>query len=140
MQEADIETVSARHSGYNRIGCTHIRTVEFDRVKEMFTITDEVITDSKSHQIFQIWHLHPQASLEKLDKNSFIIKHSQGERKLKIQFDQQLNLSVVKGKINPLFGWYSKSFLCKEPTHVISGYIGTNFQQNIICKTLLQIL
>lgn len=137
--QAGIEIASAKHSGYNRIGCTHQRTVEFDREKELFILTDHVITNNKPHHITQQWHLHPEVIIEIIDTHTFLLQHEEGRRKVKVQLDALLHVQVIKGNMDPINGWYSKSFLQKEATHVVNGFFESNQKKKSMFKTLLEI-
>lgn len=139
-QQVDLEIASAKHSGYNKIGCSHERTVEFDREKEIFIITDQVIVGNKSHKIYQPWHLHPEVMVEKINNHIFILRHNKSIRKLQIQFSELLYIDLIKGQLNPILGWYSSSFLQKEPSQIFYGLLQTNKGQTIILTTLLQIV
>lgn len=139
-QQVDLEIASAKHSGYNKIGCSHERTVEFDRGKEIITLTDYVTVDSKPHSILQPWHLHPEVIIEKINTHTFILQHNKGSRRVKIQLSELLNINIIKGQTEPIMGWYSPSFLRKEPTPVFYGSVETNGSQKIILTTILQII
>ena len=52
-QNEEIEIVSAKHSGYNKINCTHQRKVEFNRHKEIFIITDNLSIGQTPHTIYR---------------------------------------------------------------------------------------
>ena len=140
IQNAESEIVSARHSGYNKINCSHKRTVEFNLQKEIFTITDQVNVNNESHKIFQPWHLHPEVIIEKINTNTFILQHNKAHRKVKVEFSQLLNINIIKGQTEPIMGWYSPSFLKKEVTPVLYGSLETNSLQKIIFITILQII
>ena len=61
-------------------------------------------------------------------------------RKVKIQFSEHLRIDLVKGNIDPISGWYSRSFLQKQPTTLFMGSLETKRKQKIIFTTLLQII
>jgi len=140
IQQPNIEIASARHSGYKKIDCSHERTVEFNREKEYFIVTDNVDLNNRSHKVFQPWHLHPSIGFEKIDSHNFILQHKQGGRKLKIEFSRLVNIKIINGQTDPVMGWYSSSFLKKEPTTVLLGSMESFGSQNVILKTTLQII
>jgi hypothetical protein len=136
-----LEIISAKHNGYDKIGCSHQRTIVFDRQNELFVFTDEVDTDSKPHQILQQWHLHPQLIIEEISHNTFFLKHPQGKRKIRVEIDPLLKAMIVKGETAPILGWYSKSFLQKEKAPVFCCSFNSSTQQEkIIFKTSFQIM
>jgi hypothetical protein len=138
--KGDVEIVSAKHSGYKKIRCTHSRTVKFNRAKDEFIITDEVNTDFRQHSINQLWHLHPAVVVERINDHSLTLKHSQGTRKVKVELDSSLTIKIIKGETEPINGWFSKSFLLKEPTIVISCIAETNKPITHTFTTLFQVL
>ena len=139
-QQENIETVSAKHNGYSKIDCYHERTIEFNREKEFFVITDDVSVNDEPHIIFQPWHLHPEVSVEKIDKHTFILRNDKINRKVKIEFSPLLNIEIINGQTEPIMGWYSPSFLKKVPTRVFHGSMETNGSKKIILTTILQII
>ncbi|MEO7294155.1 MAG: heparinase II/III-family protein, partial [Ginsengibacter sp.] len=138
--QTNLETVSAKHSGYNKIDCSHERVVEFNSEKEFFIITDKISVSKEDHTIFQPWHLHPEVSVEKIDTHTFILQHHKANRKLKVVFSSLLNIEIIKGQTGPVLGWYSPSFLKKEPTNVLHCFLETNSPEKIILTTILQII
>ena len=52
-----------------------------------------------------------------------------------VQFDTRLQLEIIKGKTDPVLGWYSSSFLIKEPTSVIIGKLKTTSKQQLVLNT-----
>ncbi len=134
------ELVSATHSGYKKSGCNHVRTVRFEREQENFIITDDITTNVKEHNIIQPWHLHPAVTIETVNNHEFVLQNKTGGRKVRIKFDKQLQIDIIKGQTNPILGWYSGSFMVKEPTSVLTGKLKTTTQQQIILSTSLQVL
>ena len=140
LQLDETEQVVAKHTGYNKSGCSHQRTVNFNRSKEVFVIVDEVEVNNKPHAIFQPWHLHPEVEIEKMDAQIFSLKHKQGNRKIKITCDVSLDVQIKRGETDPILGWYSKSFLQKEPSWVIFGNHSTKKAQKLQLTTLIEII
>jgi hypothetical protein len=139
-QSQYMETVSAFHSGYKKIGCTHTRTINFDRVNDVFNISDQIETSSKKHVIIQPLHLHPDVEIENIDTHEFFLKNTKGGRRVKIKYDERLQINVVRGQFEPILGWYSKSFLAKEPTSVIIGKLQTNHLHKTLLNTKIEIV
>jgi len=140
VQDGSMERVSASHSGYNRLGCSHQRTVSFNREKERFTIIDEVGINKKLHKVFQPWHIHPAVEVERINANTFFLMHKKGNRKIKISYDTCLDIQLKRGETNPVLGWYSKSFLQKEPINVIIGSYAATAVRKIELTTLIEII
>ena len=113
-QQVDLEIASAKHSGYNKIGCSHERTVEFDRGKEIITLTDYVTVDSKPHSILQPWHLHPEVIIEKLIHILLFYNITKVVRRVKIQFSELLNINIIKGQTEPNNGMVFSIFFKKR--------------------------
>lgn len=112
------ELVKASHTGYKKV--THARSIEFDREEDCFTITDELINnDGEVHNINLLFHLHPSTSISINQENELLISHPSGI-KIAVTIDLfESDIKIIKGREEPLLGWYSDSFMQKEPTNVI---------------------
>ncbi len=139
IQADEIESVTATHNGYKVAGCSHQRTVHFDRDKNEFTILDEIEVNKENHEIFQPWHLHPAVEIERSNTHRYELKHKIGNRKIKMTFDPKLNFEIVTGQPKPILGWYSPSFMQKEKSPVIFGKMQTSTSQNIQLRTIIEI-
>jgi hypothetical protein len=140
QQSPSYEMVSAKHSGYKKIGCSHIRTIKFDREKELFDIEDQIDVDSREHCIIQPWHLHPDVKIESPGSHNFILQNKNGGRKISLKCDDDLQMNIVHGQTHPILGWYSKSFLIKEPTSVIIGKLKTTYSKKVLFNTSIQVV
>lgn len=136
VQIDNIEYVKASHDGYAYIDFNHTRQVEFDREKKLFTITDTV-SQKNDHEINIYWHLHPFITVIR-NEHIFSLTGPNNQRVL-MTVDDQLVYQIVEGSIDPILGWYSSSFLKKQPTKVIKGHLKTNNIKNITFKTLILI-
>ena len=134
------EKVTASHDGYNKIGCEHIRSVTFNREQDCFDITDEVTVNSTEHTIFQPWHLNPQVQMKKISAHEFELRVPGIARYVKLTLSEELNIEIINGRLDPILGWYSGSFLKKEPTDTILGKIKTTQPDKLILKTKIEIL
>lgn len=138
-QNNDNELVSASHNGYKNIGCCHTRTLNFERNKNEFKIVDEIDVNNEPHEIFQPWHLHPSVEIEFVNNHTFILKHKNSERKIKMNFDRKMSFQIITGQLKPLLGWHSPSFMQKEATSVILGKIHTKISQKFQLTTIIEI-
>ena len=108
---------------------------KYYQVKDTFIITDEIINnDGKWHDITLLFHLHPDINITHLEKNEVVLTHPSGI-KLSLELDQvDRKLKIVKGQNEPLLGWYSESFMQREPTAVISYNKTTKSSIKVITK------
>lgn len=134
------ELVSACHDGYKFIRCSHQRTIHFDRTNSIFKIIDEIGVNKKHHDILLPWHLHPLVQVNRLDEQSFLLKYRMGKREVKITCDPSLEIKLVSGQLNPILGWFSPSFMQKEPTRVILGKMHTGASQKVQLTTIIEIV
>ena len=139
-QQVNREAVFAKHSGYSKIGCSHQRAVEFNREKEIFVITDTISANNKPHKIFQPWLLHPEVSIERIDTHTFNLKNNKAGREVKVEFSPLLNIEIINGQTEPIMGWYSPSFLKKEPANILHCFMETQGSEKIDLATTLQII
>lgn len=123
LENTEVVTVKGSHTGYNKLGVTHIRSYTFNKVTDSILIHDEIITtDNKMHTYEIPLHLHPEISCTQIETNVYNIKHST-KRNVTITIDTCLNTEIVRGAKKPLLGWYSPSFLQKRATSVIYSKI-----------------
>ena len=115
--------IKGSHTGYEKIGVKHTRMYHFDKMNDKIIIHDKIeASDQKVHTYEIPLHLHPKILITKKAENHFIIAQPD-KRKVSLFLDEQLQTTVVKGSENPILGWYSPSFLQKEPTSVIYSTI-----------------
>jgi hypothetical protein len=132
------DLIEASHNGYEHIGARHKRNVYFDKVNNYFEITDLVtITDGKLHSIEIPFHIHPECEIIKEKANIYRIRRNNAQS-ITLELDTQLDNSIIRGSEYPLLGWYSKSFLQKEPTNVL--YCKIESSNNLEFKTIIKIL
>jgi hypothetical protein len=116
-----VELVSGRHNGYKDIGCIHTRTIIFNKENESFKIEDEVEVTAGTHIIKMPFHIHPEVTIEKDGENEWILTTPACTKKIKLQLDPKYVFGVIRGEMNPPLGWYSPSFVVKQPCAVIIG-------------------
>jgi hypothetical protein len=133
------EIVWAEHDGYKNINCTHKRKIIFNKNQEEFIIEDEVSVSDADHQIYQPWHLHPDIEIISAVDNRIILKNKFKSENIWITLDRQLTVDYVYGQKEPILGWYSGSFMKKQPTNVVLGKISTNKKQNITFRTSINL-
>jgi len=131
QQSSNSDIIKATHSGYKKV--SHTRTIEFIKNEDRFIITDEIISnDNEIHDISILFHLHPDITISNADKSSFLLVHHSGI-KVSLELEQQISeVKVVKGQTEPLLGWYSDSFMKKEPTFVIIANVKTKSSIKVI--------
>ncbi len=112
--------VNATHNGYRKIGVQHIRDVVFDKLKNEFKILDTIIVSKNRKIELEIpFHIHPEINISAESGNSFLLTKDK-IRETEFFIDDKLQPEIVIGQISPqILGWYSGSFLKKEPTNVI---------------------
>ena len=118
--EQSTERVVASHNGYAGEGVSHTREVIFHRMRNEFEITDTLNIEASGRVIAEIpFHIHPSILISAAGNNKFILSGT-GTRKTEFRIDEKLNPITVKGQTSPvLLGWYSASFMKKEPCQVI---------------------
>ncbi len=132
--EKDI--VKAKHNGYEKIGVSHTRELIFDKQLLQIKIID--ILESKENVFIEMpFHFHPSIEIKKDKENLFELINKNG-RNAQLQTDEKLKTSVVKGQTEPeIAGWYSKSFLEKEPSNTLISAL--EFSGSIQLQTIILI-
>lgn len=134
--ERDI--IKAKHNGYERYGITHTREVIFDKKSLKINIIDNLESNNKTAYIIELpFHLHPDLEVKAKNEHSYDIIRKNG-RNVQLQVDEKLKTSLVCGQIEPeILGWYSKSFLHKEPSTTV--ICSMQIAGNIKLETIISI-
>ncbi|MDZ7739346.1 MAG: alginate lyase family protein [Bacteroidales bacterium] len=119
-KDDDNESVEAYHNGYMNEGVIHYRRITFNRRAKEFVIKDRIILSRKAEAMAEIpFHFHPRLRVEHDGPKTYRISDEHG-RGLFLSIDPKLKTSVVCGQEKPeKIGWYSGSFLNKEPSSVV---------------------
>lgn len=136
LQEEEVECVVGTYQNKSKV--QHIRSFQFNRSSDEFLIEDEIIVnDEKEHKIFMPFHLHPSIKVEEKSDNCYLLSNEVGDL-VELEMDSKLKGSVIKGELNPLLGWYSDSFMQKEPIFVVFGEL--KIGMSIKLKTKIKVL
>ena len=116
----NIENVVAQHNGYKNEGVTHKREIIFEKETSTIRIIDTIESKAEGQYFLEFpFHLHPNISIKQNNNTDFIIRNIEGNE-LYFKIDNKLKTSIVKGQKTPqILGWYSKSFMQKEPSNTI---------------------
>jgi len=119
--------VIASHNGYKKYGITHMREVLFEKTTNSIKIIDWITSKKKDNYLVEMpFHLHPLVRIDNQNKNVFHLSNEK-KRKVILQTDSKLNNKIVCGQTEPeITGWFSKSFMIKEPSHTILGSLKTS--------------
>ena len=130
--------VRATHNGYQKEGVQHIRDIVFDRLKNEFQIFDTlIVTKNRKVELEIPFHFHPEVSVVSTAENCFLITKD-NIRTTEFYLDEKLHSEMIKGQVSPqILGWYSGSFLKKEPTNVI--YCKTQIECSTSFKFVIKI-
>jgi len=113
------DEVKAQHNGYLSRNVTHTRTTCFDKILQKIKVTDQIeISDDKDHIIEIPWHIGPQVKIENLGNNHFCLR-APNTRNVWLKLPSFLPVEIIKGRENPILGWYSVTFESKQPCEVI---------------------
>lgn len=117
VHRVEKESVSASHSGYDKLGVNHSRQVTFNREQDEFVIKD-FLKGSIGFSVEIPFHFHPDAEIHEVSKGTFEVSVP-GARKVQVCTDPALEYRVATGEENPMLGWYSDHFGEKVPCKVI---------------------
>ncbi len=124
------------HDGYLRLKdpVIHRRHLKYDRSMKFILLKDEVAA-KEEHFIEQCFHFSEDCEVKVMGGNRALIRNH--GRELELRFDKKLTVKKYKGSLDPILGWVSRRFDCKEmsTTLVNSGYI----KGNSILETLIEI-
>ena len=107
------------HDGYARLK----EPVKHQRTVVLFGETDLVVKDSfvgsGVHEFELNWHLHPDVTLKKEEKQWVI---STAETRISMRLlEPSDDFKIVEGSRQPILGWYSPSYGFKEPSRFCSS-------------------
>jgi hypothetical protein len=96
----------------------HTRKISFDRDECTFEIIDTLASKDKRNHIAQLnFHLHPHIDC-KLVGHNCTLTHRSGI-KVELHFEESGEITLHEGELDPILGWYSESFMKRQPTKVI---------------------
>lgn len=123
----NFDHVIASHTGYKKYGITHTREILFEKTTNTIKIIDWINSERKGNYLIEMpFHLHPLIKIENQNNNAFHLS-SEKERKVTLQIDSRLNNKIIYGQTEPeITGWFSKSFMLKQPCYTILGYFETS--------------
>jgi hypothetical protein len=135
----DRDRVKAYHDGYSNDNTKHIREITFDRLINEIQIVDTVeLKKNIQTQVEIPFHLHPGLMIDNPDRNLYRISKT-NSRMTEFYIDGKLEPVILKGQTEPqILGWYSESFLKKEPTNVI--YCKTQIECTTTFKFIIKII
>lgn len=133
----DVDLVIASHNGYQKLGITHTREIIFEKKTRVFRIVDTIDSKKRINYFIEIpFLLHPSIAIND-NINKFDLSNNKN-RKVSLKIDEKLNTQIIKGQIEPeIDGWYSDSFMIKEPCNTIMCSLKTS--GNIKLETVISI-
>jgi Heparinase II/III-like protein/Heparinase II/III N-terminus len=134
-----MDIIVAKHNGYEKYGITHTRKIIFNKESLKINITDSIEVKNGIAGCFieMPFHLHPAIAVKNVSENSFELINKNG-RGVQLQTDPKLKTILLNGQLEPeITGWYSNSFLHKEPCNTIISSLGIS--GNIQLETIISI-
>lgn len=131
------DLVVAEHNGYRRLGITHRRAVSLDKAKHSLRIVDDIVLDRPGkHRLEMPFHLHPAVKVDTIHNGSVRLATDHA-RLVTLRPDLALALSVVRGQMDPILGWYSASFQQKSPTSVLYGTLTIEHTTQLVTEIVV---
>lgn len=135
----DIDRIKATHNGYLKEDAEHFREILFDRLRNEFQILDTIVVrKNRKIQVEIPFHIHPDVKITRPGTNFYLISKNP-LNKTEFYVDEKLDPILIKGQIEPqILGWYSNSFLKKEPANVI--YCKTQIECTTTFRFIIKII
>jgi len=113
------QSVHAMHDGYARLHdpVTHHRRVTLISHAGRLLIEDWLDCRSE-HEVELLWHAAPGARFSRTEKNKGWMLEG-ARHALRVEFDADLEASVIEGCESPPQGWVSSRFYEKRPSQVL---------------------
>ncbi len=112
--------INAEHFGYTKKGINHSRKVFVS--KESFVIIVDHISGTGSHLIRRNFNIG-KAGIQQLDNSRILLELN--NKKAVIDYLENTELSIVKGKEDPVEGWVSETYGEKYPSSIIYDELKT---------------
>jgi len=114
------DLVKAEHNGYKRFNITHTREINFNKKTRIIKIMDSLVSNSTDSYLIELpFHIHPLIKINTSHANQFNLLGNKG-RNVTLQTDSKLKTVLVSGQTEPeIVGWYSKSFMSREPSNTL---------------------
>jgi hypothetical protein len=135
----ECDLVTATHNGYRKINAGHTRSVEFNKEKDAFTITDNIKVQKAGCLINIPFHLHPSVYVLQTSGNTYILGRKETASTLELTFDSATTTTVIEASDDEKLGWYSPSFMKKEKSIVIMGE-HISEEQSLTLTTYIKII
>lgn len=114
---------SAEHDGYCRLdpSALHRRTVELEASRRRLKIVDRVETTGR-HRCRLAFHLGPSVAV-RLEGTVAFLRWPADEASgtATVHLPERLQWSAHRGETEPIIGWYSPRFGCKQPAFSLLG-------------------
>ncbi|MDQ3898331.1 MAG: heparinase II/III family protein, partial [Actinomycetota bacterium] len=114
---------SAEHDGYERLDppAVHRRTVRLDAGRREFEIVDHVETTGR-HPCRLAFHLGPSVDVT-VDGAVALLRWPavDGSATATFRLPERLEWTAHRGETDPILGWYSPRFGCRQPAYTLLG-------------------
>jgi hypothetical protein len=130
------DSITATHNGYADKGVSHTRTMDFDKVRNRFGLTDNIEANEKDYIVNMPLHLHPEVTATAVSTNTFLLKHPKTATTVEIKFDAVLAVSKIDATDEITEGWYSDAFMKKEKSSVLMGEYSSTTKKLILHTTI----
>lgn len=133
------DLVSATHNGYRKHRVIHTRSVEFNKEKDFFKITDLVKGRKAGYAVNLPFHLHPDVYVLQATGNTYILGRQETASTLELTFDPAITTKPITATRDETLGWYSPSFMKKEKATVLMGE-HISAEQSLTLNTYIKII
>ena len=110
-------TVIGSHSGYKRLPdpVMHRRKISYSKGSGVYRLVDTLECKAR-HTIEIFYHFHPNCGVILDDKKKSANISFRTSRMVIFTEHEDFVGTIARGEVNPISGWYSRSFHQKEPT------------------------
>ena len=117
--------VEGFHDGYQRLAdpVLHRRRIRLYKNSPMIVIVDRLECQS-THDIEMFLHFSETCQVQAAGPGAFQV--SNGNKRLGIRLDTQLQPELYRGSENPICGWVSRTFDVKKPTFTLVARASVN--------------
>ncbi|MDF2380600.1 alginate lyase family protein [Nostoc ellipsosporum NOK] len=130
------DTVTGSHNGYRQKQIKHSRTVYFDKQQEQLTLSDSIKSEKANYHVAMPFHLHPDIQVRQTAANCYRLSHPATKRVVDIEMDRLLEVHRLQADEHGPQGWYSPSFMQKQPSSYLLGECVSEKKSLVLTTTL----
>lgn len=134
--KAEYDRLEAWHTGYLRLRdpVRHAREIRFDKIANVVEICDRLSCRGR-HHVERFWHFAESCDVELLGQ---LAVSWDGSVRLYVEVEEKAAMpKLLRGSVDPIAGWVSRSFNRKTPTTTL--VFASDIDGDVVLRTRIRI-